>query len=188
MKHYKVYKYIFPDGMAYVGVTQHSIQYRKDCGYQHNKRLSDAIRNTGWSNVQKVIIADGLSKDEAFKLEMKIIEEEHLTDKTKGYNISYGGVATFEKLKHTEEFKKMLSNRFKNRHYSEATLNKMKKAHEKERIPVMCMSGGVVVQRYDSLHSAAESVGGYPSNISRACNSLKPYKGFEWRFSGKEVV
>ena len=188
MNEYKVYKYIFPDGRAYVGVTKHSIQHRKDCGYQHNKPLSDAIKSTGWANIKKVIIADGLTRDDAFAMEKKIIKDDNLTNPSKGYNVSYGGSATFENLKHSEEFKKEISKRLKGRTYSDETLERMRKAHEKERVPVVCISGTSVVAKYESLHSAADAVRGYCSNISRACNSGRPYKGFLWKFLREGVV
>lgn len=33
---------------------------------------------------------------------------------------------------------------------------------------------------FESLGDAAEAVGGYKSNISRACEEKKIYKGFAW--------
>lgn len=53
---YKIYKYTFPNGKIYIGMTKNSIQYRKDCGYQHNIQLRDAIRNFGWKNISVEIL------------------------------------------------------------------------------------------------------------------------------------
>lgn len=177
-----VYKYTFPNGKIYIGVTRNSIQYRKNCGYQHNKCLQNAIKEYGWKNVKIDILEETSDIGNAFLLEEKYIKEFNSTDVNIGYNISKGGKSTFSGLKHTKEYKLKMSNLHKGKVFSEETLNRIKKSHEKERHPVVCLSiSGKIICEYESLHSAAENIGGYPTNISRSCKNNRPYKGFIWK-------
>jgi len=107
---YRIYRYTFPDGKVYIGVTKNRIETRRDQGYQHNKALQKAIRSVGWSGMKVEIIEDGLNKSEAYEKEKYYIKKYCSNDPDKGYNISLGGKATFENLHHTEEHKKYMSN------------------------------------------------------------------------------
>ena len=88
---YKIYMYSFPNGMVYIGMTKHTVQYRKDCGYQHNLKLKQAIKKYGWKDIGTTILADNLSKDEAYESEMYYINKYNADNPEKGYNISHGG-------------------------------------------------------------------------------------------------
>ena len=189
-KNYKVYRYTFPDGRVYIGTTKNTIQHRKDCGYQHNARLTEAIRTIGWESVQKDILADGLTQSEAFAEEERQIKAHDSTDQSKGYNVSFGGKNTFHGLHHKSEHRAKMSRLYKGRTFSEETLRKMNEAHEKERQPVESLDeNGNVTAVYKSKRDAAVAVGGYASNISRSCASGREYKGMRWRNAvRKEVV
>ena len=182
---YKVYKHVFPDGTTYVGVTGGTIQYRKDCGYQHNEAMKDAVSRFGWKNIRTEILEDNLLKDEAFEKEQKYINIEKDKNPDKNINISHGGKSTFKGLKHTEEYRKHMSELCKGRHYSPETIQKMCQSHAEERKPVvMCNEDNNPICVYESLGAAAIDICGYKSNISRACYSGKKYKGMYWRFMG----
>lgn len=166
-------------------MTRHRVQYRKDCGYQHNIPLQKAIREFGWANVKIEILVDGLTKAEACEQEINFIKELDANNPQVGYNISKGGTSTYAGLKHTEEYKKHMSELYKGRTYSEETIQKMKDAHAKERKPVTKYSiEGDRLEKYESLKDAALSVNGYSTNICRAVKSGKPYKGFIWIMEG----
>lgn len=175
--------------MIYIGVTSLRIEDRRDCGYQHNKRLTEAMRKYGWRNIEKTILADDLSCSAAFELEKTVIKELNATNPQLGYNISFGGKSTFAGLSHSDKFKKKMSAMYKGKVYSEETLNRMRNAHAKERHPVKCFDdNGIEIARFISLGHAANYVGGYRSNIARACtNPNKKYKGFYWALC-EEVV
>lgn len=182
---YCVYKYVFPNGMIYVGMTKNTIQKRRDNGYQHNIRLRNAVKMFGWKNVQTTILASGLSKEKACKKEIEFIRELNANDPNVGYNISMGGTSTYAGLKHTKEYKRHMSDLHKGRVFSKETLMRMKDAHKAERIPViMCSLSGKELTRYESLRSAASDVDGYASNISRSCKSGRAYKGYLWKKEG----
>lgn len=184
---YKVYMYEFPNGKKYIGMTKNTLEERRDMGYHHNKELQSAIRSYGWRGFEHKVLIDNLTKQQAETMEIKLIEEYNTTDPQHGYNVSYGGTATFAKLKHTEEYKVKMSNINKGKVFSESHKNNIKKAHEKYAIKVISRDQNGNIERYSSLRDAARKVKGYASNISRAISSHKKYKGYIWEIQ-KEVV
>lgn len=185
MKKFKVYCYLFPDGKRYIGVTKNDISTRRDQGYQHNKELQKAIRSVGWRNITAMIIASATTQEGAFKKERYFISKYRSNEPEYGYNISSGGKATFQGLKHTDEYRKKMSERFKGKTYSPETMEKMKQSHEKERKPVIQYDlSGIFVREHESLGAAALFVGGYKSNITRSIKSKRPYKASIWRVKG----
>lgn len=180
---YKVYKYTFPDGKIYIGVTKNTIQYRKDCGYQHNKPLTNAIRKVGFRNICVDVLFETEDQMLAFEKEKILIEEQNARNPKFGYNISAGGKNTFEGLHHTEEHKQKMSNLYKGKNWSNDAIKNMRESHKKERKPVCSVSDdGAIIHTYKSLGEAAEDVGGFKSNISRACmNQNKKYKNVYWK-------
>jgi predicted GIY-YIG superfamily endonuclease len=181
---YRVYQYTFPDGMIYIGVTKNTVEQRRNQGYQHNKRLQNAMREVGWSNIQVDILADDLTQNEAFEKEKYFIELLDTTNPAIGYNLSKGGKSTYAGLKHTDEYRQKMSKLYKGKVFSDETLKRMKEAHRKERKAVACFTvDGEQVGSYESLHEAAKACNGYPTNISRACKQAgKIYKGYMWFF------
>ena len=183
---YRVYKYTFPNGLVYIGVTSRSIQKRRDCGYQHNKRLTEAYRSCGWGEVKTEILFETSSEQEAFKKEIELIEKFDSTNPLKGYNVSKGGKATYRGLSHTDEYKTRMSHLHKGKVYSEETLRRMKESHVGERTPVVGISEDAGERiLHESLHAAAKAVEGYAANILRACKTKRCYKGFYWELASE---
>ena len=184
---YQVYKYTFPNGKIYIGVTSQSIQARRDCGYNHNKDLKEAHRKYGWKNVATDILYRTTSQEDAFEKEMLYINQYDAINPEIGYNISPGGKSTYAGLKHTDDYRQHMSNIFKDRTFSEATLRKMKASHAKERKAVVCYDEyGAEVARFESLHQAAAAFNSHPTNIARACKRDNPYRELHWEFLDNE--
>ena len=179
---YRVYRYTFPDGKMYIGVTKNKIETRRDQGYQHNKPLQEAIRSVGWGGLKVDILEDGLSQKEAFEKERYYIQELGTSNPEYGYNISLGGKATFEGLHHTETHKKYMSGLLKGIVFTDEHIAHLCEAHSGERKPVVRILDDGMTIKYKSLGDAAIAVGGYKANIGRACESGKPYKGSRWAF------
>ena len=180
---YKVYEYVFPNEMIYIGMTKLSLSQRRDCGYQHNLKLKTAIKQAGWINIKKIILEDGLSKEEACQKEIEWIAKLKADNPSIGFNISKGGTATYAGLKHTQDFKQHLSSLLKGRVISETTLQRMKEARKKQSKPVKMLAlDGKEIKQFKSLGDAATAINGYKSNISRACENGKPYKNYLWVF------
>ena len=97
---YTVYMHESPSGKKYVGITKTSLKKRWNYGYgyEHNPYFWRAIQKYGWGNITHKIIADGLSKEEACKIEIDLIRELKLTDPKYGYNIRQGGDLPTEHL------------------------------------------------------------------------------------------
>lgn len=181
---YKVYKYTFPDGKVYIGMTSLTLAERRDCGYQHNPRLQAAMRLYGWAGFSHEVLIDNLAEQEAAEMEQKLIAEYEATNPSKGYNVSLGGKSTFKGLNHSEEHKQRMSEMYRGKQFSNEHIKHLREAHAKERIAVKSVDGcGGVIKEYDSLGSAANDIGGHKTNVARACKSGRPYKGVYWRYA-----
>lgn len=110
MQSYKVYKHTTPSGKVYIGITSLSIRRRKSSGYANNAHFLRAIKKYGWDNITTEILFDGLSREEACRLEMSLIEQHRSNDERFGYNLSSGGESHSGcNFKHTEETKRRIS-------------------------------------------------------------------------------
>ena len=110
-KKYKVYILEVPNGKKYVGMTCRKPEYRWRYGenYKSNEPFYEDIKEFGWENVRKIIVASDLSKEAAGALEKKLIIDFDTRNPRKGYNIEEGG---------------------KPEHLSESTRQKISEAHK----------------------------------------------------------
>ena len=90
---YTVYMHISPSNKRYVGITSLKLKKRwnRGKGYSNNGHFTFAINKYGWENFEHIIIAKGLTKEEAGWLETELIRELDLRNPDKGYNITKGG-------------------------------------------------------------------------------------------------
>ena len=90
---YDVYEHVFPDGKRYIGLSKNvSVRWQNNgAGYMNNKKMRTAIEKYGWENVQHNIIETGLTRAQAQKKEMELIDKYDTIDN--GYNIAAGGTA-----------------------------------------------------------------------------------------------
>lgn len=99
-----------PNGKKYIGITGQSPERRwqKGAGYFYgtNSHFEKAIKKYGWDSIEHKIIASGLKKEEAEKMEIDLISTYKTTDRNFGYNIDSGGNSCG---KHTEEYKARMS-------------------------------------------------------------------------------
>ena len=88
-----VYAHIAPNGKMYVGITKHTLKerWRDGNGYKHNVYFQRAIQKYGWDAFQHVVVASGLTNQEAGHMERFLIEQFRLTDKEFGFNQTTGG-------------------------------------------------------------------------------------------------
>ena len=115
---YCVYIHISPNNKRYIGITGQNVKRRWENGrgYKNNVYFYRAIEKYGWDNFQHIIIAKGLTQNEAEWLEVELIREWDTTNKDKGYNISLGGNSG---NKHTEETKRKIGEKSKGRNIGE---------------------------------------------------------------------
>lgn len=91
-KLFTVYLHRSPSNKYYVGITSSSLIKRwhlDGSGYKSQKKFWNAIKKYGWDNFEHIIVAIGLSEDEACKLEQQLIIK--YNSKLMGYNSDDGG-------------------------------------------------------------------------------------------------
>lgn len=82
------------NGKRYIGITSKAVQrrWRPDgSGYKNNPYFWHAIQKYGWDSFEHRILHQGLSEDEACRIEKALIAQYHSNDLVNGYNIADGG-------------------------------------------------------------------------------------------------
>ena len=129
---YKVYVHIAPNGKRYYGITklEPKTRWNSGYGYSSNKYFTRAINKYGWNEgFDHIVIARGLTEEEAKWLEIELIREFDTTNRNKGYNITKGGEGS-NGYKHTEETRKKLSESHKGKTHTEETRKNISEASE----------------------------------------------------------
>ena len=130
--YYTVYVHISPNGKRYFGITsQDKAKYRwnNGKGYKSNEYFYRAINKYGWDNFEHVIIAKGLTEEEAKWLEIELIREWDTTNPNKGYNLSTGGESA-SGYKMSKEGRKKISEARKGMKFTEEHKANLSKAHK----------------------------------------------------------
>lgn len=136
MKKYKVYKHIVPNGKVYIGQTCQTTnkRFRHDgTGYAHSPYFYAAIQKYGWDNIEHIIVADGLDKNEANWLEKYLIRFYCSDIKGKGYNLTEGGDGSVGCVR-SEEFKKNLSEKNKGKKLSDEHKRKISEGNKGKKL------------------------------------------------------
>lgn len=95
----------------YIGITKQEVKKRWGSNgryYISNIGFYNAIKQYGWNNFEHIVIEEGLTKKQAEKLEIELIDEFMTHDRNYGYNISTGG-GTFNGCKLTDKHKEAIS-------------------------------------------------------------------------------
>ena len=132
---YKVYVHIAPNGKRYYGITKQEVERRwlNGYGYNHNDYFTKAINKYGWDNFEHIVIARGLTEDEAKWLEIELIREWDTINRDKGYNITKGGDGsnpTEETRRKMSESHKGKNNYFYGKTHTEETRKKISESHK----------------------------------------------------------
>lgn len=175
------------NGKKYVGQTCQKPERRfaNGKGYKRTPVFKDAIKKYGWDNFIHEVVVDGLSLEEANKLEEKLIKELKTLDRKYGYNLAYGGgnrklcesakkkIGDFwrgKKMPQSQKEAISKANKGKNiwskgKYPSEETKQKMKKTHQINLLkrhsynpykPILCLDTGIF---YNSVSEASEMLG-----------------------------
>lgn len=85
-----VYRHTAPDGRMYIGIAQEPAQIRwaNGKGYKTNPEFWKCICEVGWDAIKHEILASGLDKRDAMKLEQEYIDL-YGTLAPNGFNRSY---------------------------------------------------------------------------------------------------
>lgn len=138
-RQYMVYIHITPSNKRYVGITCQTLEqrWRNGKGYKENQPFSNAIKKYGWENISHILVAQGLSYDDAGQMEKDLIQKYKTTDKHYGYNVCNGGEDGWVGVHHTEEAKRKMSESKKGMpssrkgcHLSDETKRKLSESHK----------------------------------------------------------
>ena len=189
---YKVYMHLFPNGKVYIGITSLRT-FERWCGghgYSGQPLMWNAIQKYGWNNIQHVILADGLTKEEAEAMEIAEIEKRKANHSGHGYNVDNGGsgagrwsVASRKKLSKTVSGN---GNPFYGRCLSEDHKQKIRDRRKELDIqpvnkrPVRCVETGII---YESTAEATRALGIHNYAIRRVCyGERKTAGGYHWEY------
>lgn len=152
-KNFKVYMHRNTiNNKVYIGITSKTLtdRFRSGNGYNHNAHFKNAIKKYGWDNFEHILIADGLSYDDACEMEQHLIKEYDSTNREKGYNISQGGDKVRLGIKHTEEAKQKM----RDNHWSKRGKSKLLGTHlSQERIEKLKLRKGELASFYGKHHT-----------------------------------
>lgn len=173
------------NGKRYIGITSDEPRKRwaNGKGYYRNKHFYDAIKKYGWDAFDHRILYDGLTKEEACKIEQNMIAKYRTQDKTKGYNLTNGG----EHFTHSEESKRLMSEHRKGKArgaFTESHIANLRANHSggADARSVLCIDTG---EEFASINDAARAKGINKKGISLCCRKAKHYNtagGLRWEF------
>lgn len=214
---YTVYKHTSPSGKVYIGITCQTPAKRwghDGAGYKHSPHFMSAIQKYGWAAFKHDILAEGLTKEVAERIEIDLIEAHHSNDPRFGYNIDKGGSLG---EKHSVETKRKIGDANRTRVWTQESRQKIsdyRRAHPvsaetarrigdanrgrkhrpesveriraaQEKRPVKNMATG---ETYASAQDAARACALDASHIVAVCRGRrKSTGGASWRYE-KEVV
>ena len=214
---YKVYVHINKiNGKRYYGITKQKVEYRWNSGkgYKKNEYFYRAINKYGWDNFTHIVIAKGLTEEEAKWLEIELIREHDTTNFKYGYNQTNGGEGgngykwTEEQRKkmsesrkgkntgknnpmygkkHSEESRKKMSEANKGRTFSEETRKKMSKASKGKNNYRATKIYCIELDRYfDTITEASEYISCARGDISNVLTGKgKTCKGYHWLYANE---
>lgn len=161
----------------YVGITSQNPYKRWSRGknYKKTSHIRKAIEKYGWDNFSHIIVDANLSKEEACRLETKLIKDYGTTDRLKGYNNSTGGeIGSLGNHHHlTEETKKKMSKAKKGKKHwwkSGGMLSGKYNDNKNRRKIVICIETQI---EYNSLREASEKTGISKASISINANGKR---------------
>lgn len=98
MEQYSVYMHVNKvNDKKYIGITKQTPEARwgtNGRNYQNRcPHFWSSIQKYGWNNFEHIVVASGLSKEDACNMEIDLIAKYRTQDKNFGYNILEGGTA-----------------------------------------------------------------------------------------------
>ena len=181
------------NGKRYYGITSQRPKNRwaRGKGYSNNEHFTNSINKYGWDGFDHVIVARGLTEDEAKWLEIKMIAAYDTNNQKFGYNQTPGGDMISEEHRHNlSEFQKGENNSFYGKtHTDEAKriMSETRKGKGNARAKaVICITTGRI------FFTAKEAAQYYnikgKSDISKCCKGTRKSCGnlngqpLKWRY------
>lgn len=155
----------------YIGITSRiKAKYRwgkNGNGYSNCTYFKKAINKYGWNNFEHIILFDKLTKQEALKIETKLIKKYKTNNSKFGYNGTTGG-----------EFPNIREETLVKKHYSMLGKNQGKNSGIAKS--VICLETNNI---YDSINIAENELGIDRSSIIRVCKGKQYTAGnLHWMY------
>ena len=121
------------NGKVYIGITcqKPENRWRNGKGYMRGYAkktpFMNAILKYGWDGFKHHVVLSGISQNRASEIEQNLIRVFNATDRTKGYNLTYGGYGV-SGFACSEALRKARSERMQGVKFSDETLRKMSDA------------------------------------------------------------
>lgn len=174
------------NGKTYIGISK-NVTNRwagKEGNYIHSPAIYNAFKKYGWDGFDHIVMWDGMTKDEACKLEKAMIFLFQFSNNS--YNIAKGGEGV-SGVKFSEERRKQMSEARRGIKHSPERIAKDKELRRKlQGRPVYAfdIKTKQLVKSYNSISSAAEDLNTTWHCIKRAINGKAVSShGYYWRFS-----
>lgn len=180
---YSVYVLIMPSNECYIGATSRKPQerWRNGEGYKTSKELYSRIQRYGWDNIQKRVLINELSLEQANRIEKYVISK----FRENGFKIlnKKDGGDGFNVAK--EESKKLTIHESECPIINQETLSAVLSAPKNHSSkPVLCVETGIA---YASTVEASEMTGINKATIRNCCNGRRSTGGgYHWQFIQKE--
>ena len=166
----------------YVGVTKKTLQQRFDNGNGYKKcvRLWEDIQKYGFDSFDGFVFRDRMERNEAYKLEEKMVDMLGTLDPEIGYNMRRGGI-------HNVPCKEVCMHISESKMGHVVTPETRAKLSRYGAINVIQLSlDNNPLRIFDSITDAANSVGVHKNNIWAVCNGKKKTcKRYKWMYLDK---
>ena len=128
---YTVYKHVSPTNKVYVGITSKNPEKRWQRGlsYRQNVHFNHAIEKYGWDAFEHIIVAEGLTKEQAEEMEITLIAHYRSNEPEYGYNIASGGHSN-SGYHHSEETRRKIGEGNRGKKRSDETRRKLSETHK----------------------------------------------------------
>lgn len=204
MEKYKIYCLTFPNGKKYIGQTKQDIQKRwLPKNYKYNKEMYQDIQNFGWGNIEKEVLEEVKTKEEAVDREEYYISLYKTLEEDKGYNKAHrcSGCLRVSREAVIKEWEtgKTVKQIVEDFNCSRSLIGRILTdagIGQKERRQRGHRTGSKVAQytldneliaEYESLTEAEEKTGYSNRSICQCClGKVKTAYGYIWRYIEKE--
>ena len=194
----KIYELKCPGNESYVGQTHKTLndRFRKGKAYRPNSKVGKAIVKYGWDNIEKNILYDGLTPEEADRIEVEEIEKRGGINHPLVLNGQSGGHKGYKLSNYNLEVQ---SNLMKKRYKEHPELNEERSKSSRKyyyedhpertiKVDQYSYDGKEFIASYESAIEAQRQTGVARNGISKCLTGEHDSAGgFRWVKQGKKL-